>query len=445
MNRNVRHLEQKGLVLVAVLWVVMLLTTIVTTLGHTSLLDMKVCLVRTEETRCKWACRAGTETAIGVLNEDLRDSDCLTDLWSDNDTDFNDVALERCYFTVKVIDEAGKLNINTITRERLMNLEYMTDEIADAIIDWRDNDDTVSRSGAEAGYYESLPFAYTVRNGPLKTIRELLLVKGVTADLFFGEDTNLNGLLDYNERDGDESPPADDLDDELDEGWIAQLTCYSYDRNVDAAGNTRVNINEADEDRLTQSLGIKQSVAKWIVEQRPNNGYSSIADVINENSPEKPAAEEPSNRNRGRDSNEVQAEPLDMQTFYQIADKITISNEQQIPGRININTAPREVLAALFGDDDSAEQLAEDIIAHRDGLMYGMESIAELLDVESMNLSTFKQIANDITVRSDVFTIRCVATADRGNTTGTTVKTEAVVDRSSTPCRILYWHQGASF
>jgi type II secretory pathway component PulK len=134
-----------------------------------------------------------------------------------------------------------------------------------------------------------------------------------------------------------------------------------------------------------------------------------------------------------------------MQTFYQIADKITISNDQTVPGRINVNTAPREVLAALLGGDDQADLLAEDIIAHRDGLMYGMQSIAELLDVESMQLSTFKEIANYVTIRSDVFTISCVATADRGNTTGTTMRTVSVVDRGSTPCQILYWYQGPSY
>jgi len=61
-----------------------------------------------------------------------------------------------------------------------------------------------------------------------------------------------------------------------------------------------------------------------------------------------------------------------------------------------------------------------------------------------MNISKFKQIANFVTTRSDVFTIRCVTTADRNGTDGATLETEAVADRSSSPCKILYWYQGAS-
>jgi type II secretory pathway component PulK len=426
---------RKGLVLVMVLWVVVVLMAIVAVVGRASRLDMKVRLVNTEALRCRWACRAGIETAIGVLDEDTRESDNLLDYWSDNAEDFNDVGLEQCWFTVKVIDEASKLNVNTATKEQLLALPDMEEKIADAIIDWRDQDDTPSEGGVEGGYYENLPFGYAIRNGPFRTIRELLLVKDMTEELFYGEDTNLNKQLDYNERDGAESPPADNGDDELDEGWIAYLTCYSYDENVDAYGNKRVNINEADEGTLERSLGIRASQAKWIVENRRNNNYESIADLINKDSPEKPQ-----DRQEGGSD---EAEPLDLQTFDSIADKITVSNDDKVPGRVNMNTASKEVLTALLGGDQPAEDLAVNIMNYRDGLIGGMQSIAEIMQVESVDIDTFKEIAEHITTRSDVFTIRCVATADRNGTNGTTLRTEAVVDRSSRPCEVLYWYQGA--
>ncbi len=427
--------DRKGLVLVTVLWVVALLTVIVAVVGRSSRLDTKVCLARTEQLRCRWACRAGLETAIAVLNEDPRESDCLADLWSDNDEDFNDIELERCWFNVRVVDEAGKLNVNTATKEQLLELLYMTDEIADAIIDWRDNDDTPGEGGVEGGYYENLLFGYAIRNGPFRTIRELLLVKDVTAELLYGEDTNFNGELDYNERDGDESPPYDDRDDELDQGWIAYLTCYSADKNLDAGGNTRININEAAERQLQQSLGIKRSYAKWIVENRGKNNYNSIADLVNNNSPSQP-------QGSSRGSSD-ESEPLDLQTFSQIADKITVSNNKEIPGRVNINTAPRFVLTALLGGGDEGELLADEIITYRETLLEGMQSIGEVMNAGSMTVDTFKKIAEYVTTRSDVFTVRCFATADRGGLSGATLQTEVVVDRGSTPYEILYWYQGA--
>jgi len=408
--------DKKGLVLVTVLWLMVVLMAMVATVGRNSRLDTKVSFSRVEELRYKWACRAGIEKAIGILNEDTRESDCLTDLWSENEEDFNDIMLERCRFTVRVIDEASKLNINTATKEQLLGLPNMVEDIADAIIDWRDTDDIPGPAGAEAGYYENLQFRYMARNGPFRTIRELLMVKDVTEDLFFGEDTNFNGQLDYNERDGDASPPLDDEDDELDLGWIAYLTCYSYDNNTDASGNARVNINEADESQLESSLGITRNDANSIVQGRQNNEYQSIADLLG---------------------------VIDTQTFSQIADMITVSSEQKIPGKVNINTASEFVLAALLGGGDTADSIAQDIIAYRESLMYGMESIGELVQSGTVSIDNFKSIANYITTRSNVFTIRCVATSDRGETDGLTLQTEAVVDRTSSPYEILYWYQGA--
>ena len=276
--------DNKGLILVAVLWIVVLMTSIVAVLGQTSRLNMKMATATLGQTRCKWACRAGTEMAIGLLNEDLRATDCLMDLWSDNDEDYNDVPLERCSYSVRVTDEAGKLNINTATKDQLMALPYMESHIADAILDWRDGNEDPRAEGAEAGYYENLPFAYPIRNGPLKTIRELLQVKGMTKDLLYGEDTNLNGQLDYTEMDGELSPPADNGDDYLDEGWIAYLTCYSYEQNVDAQGQKRVNINEADEQQLQSQLGLSPGQARWIVQNR-GGGFQSVAHLVNDNSP----------------------------------------------------------------------------------------------------------------------------------------------------------------
>ena len=459
INKN-----KKALVLVGVLWIVALLTVIATSVGQNSRLDIKVSAVRTEELRCKWACRAGIEKAIGILNEDLRESDCLTDLWSDNHEDFNDISLERCWFSVKVIDESSRLNINTVTKQQLLELLYMEEDIADAIIDWRDGDDTPSTAGVEGGYYENLPIGYTIRNGPLKTIRELLMVKGVTEELLYGEDTNFNGLLDYNEQDGDESPPADNGDDVLDVGWIAYLTCYSYDKNTDAEGNQRVNINQANERQLQNSLEISRPQAQWIVERRQNNNFTSIADLLDNSSSQQSqqssqqpqqssqqpqqSSQQPQQSSQrgsqgGSQNSSQQTEPVDTQTFYQIADKITVDSASQIPGRVNINTASKWVLVALLGGSEANEQTAENIVAYRAGLVDGMHSIAELMSAGLVNSQTFRQIANNITTRSDVFTIRCFATADRGGVNGTTLQTEVVVDRNESPYTTLYWYQGA--
>ncbi len=382
--------NKKGLVLVAVLWVVAVLMVIVAAVGQTSRLDTKVCRgVRTEQLRCKWSCRAGIEKAIAVLNEDkeLGTSDSLTDLWSDNEEDLSNIKLERCWFDVIVVDEASKLNVNTATKEQLLGLWYMTEEIADAIIDWRDNDENPQTGGVEGGYYENLPFRYTIRNGPFKTIRELLLVKDVTPELLYGEDTNFNGQLDYNERDGDKSPPADDRDDELDEGWIAHLTCYSSGDNESGTGQTSGGTGQTSGGTGQTSGGTGQTSG--------GTGQTS-------------------------------------------------GGTGQTSAKVNVNTASDKVLAALLGGGDEAERTAQSIIAYRATLTDGIQNTSELVDETVVDRNAFEQIQNYLTTRSNVFTIRCIATADRNGLSGATLLTEVVVDRSSTPCKILYWYQGAN-
>jgi type II secretory pathway component PulK len=180
-------------------------------------------------------------------------------------------------------------------------------------------------------------------------------------------------------------------------------------------------------------LGLSEGHAKWIVENR-GGGFQSVGDLLTNQSPEKP----PQNSNNANN----QAQPIDRQTFAQIVDKITVSGEQKIPGKININTAPKEVLEALLGGNDQAEQLAESIVSQRSTLLYGFQTIGELLNVSSMTVSRFKNIANQITVRSDVFTVRCFAKAAVSEAT---LQTECVVDRGASPVTILYWYQGANY
>jgi len=97
---------------------------------------------------------------------------------------------------VKWDSESSRVNLNTASDERIRDtlLELFGDEsgrdagaVADAILDWRDDDDLVRINGAEASYYESVNVSYRPADGPFKALTELLLVKGVTERLFWGD------------------------------------------------------------------------------------------------------------------------------------------------------------------------------------------------------------------------------------------------------------------
>ena len=279
---NLKNIARsRALALVAVLWAVMLLTTMVAVIAKTARLDSRITIAGTEQIAGKWACRAALETAIAMLNEDSSTgtSDGVTDFWTLNPQYCELVEIPSSVFNIRFEDEAGKLNINTATVEQLFWLPYMTEEIADAIIDWRDEDDNPEMFGLESSYYLNLPHPYLIRNGPFRTIRELLLVEGVTPELFYGEDTNLNGRLDYNENDGDLHPPFDNGDGFLDPGWIAYLTCYSYE---DEETIGLVNVNSASEQVLTCLLGGNQSLAQNIIAYRlsQSEGILDIEELL---------------------------------------------------------------------------------------------------------------------------------------------------------------------
>ncbi|NLH15602.1 MAG: general secretion pathway protein GspK [Phycisphaerae bacterium] len=251
-----------GLVLIGVLWVMVLLDMLVFVIARTGRLDARISLSMEEKIRGKWAGRAGVETGIALLLEDEKDSDSLFDAWALSTADTNSVALDACTFSITVIDEAGKININSATKDQLMALPGMTDEISDCILDWRDNDDEVRANGAESAYYLNLPYPYQPRNGAFKTVRELLLVKGVSPQLVYGYGLIAETTSEYNA------------------GWVNYLTCYSYDNNNDADGNARININSASASQMEQQLGITAGQAQWIVQNRSYSSLGSLLDKI---------------------------------------------------------------------------------------------------------------------------------------------------------------------
>ena len=58
--------------------------------------------------------------------------------------------------------------------------------MADAILDWRDPNRLERLNGVESDYYLSQDIPYPSKDAPLDTIDELLLIRDVTQELFYG-------------------------------------------------------------------------------------------------------------------------------------------------------------------------------------------------------------------------------------------------------------------
>jgi general secretion pathway protein K len=89
-----------------------------------------------------------------------------------------------------------KVWLNLLSSEEFELTEEEAENIIEAIVDWIDEDDDVfGFGGAESSYYQSLENPYSPRNGPMEFVEELLLIKGITSELFYGTE-EVAGLVD---------------------------------------------------------------------------------------------------------------------------------------------------------------------------------------------------------------------------------------------------------
>lgn len=116
------------------------------------------------------------------------------------DGEWHEVQLWGAPVMVRVTDEGGKIPINfpasaydtklyPLLVHVLTNMGVELERasaIADAVVDWQDDDDEHRVNGAESDYYLSLPKPYIAKNARLDSLEELLLIKGVTPELYYG-------------------------------------------------------------------------------------------------------------------------------------------------------------------------------------------------------------------------------------------------------------------
>jgi len=424
--RRSRKIFAKASILVGLLWCVALLSLVVVGVLHTSRIDLMAVKNYGDRIQAHYLALAGIEKAKALLYQNAHDRSRSAknhsgELYNAPDQ-FRDVTFGRGKFRVfrrgrqdegggviyGITDEESRLNVNLATTDQLTNLSRMTPEIAASIVDWRGNGSTVTPGGANADYYLSLQPPYQPRHGPLQTVRELLLVRGVTRDLLFGNDRHQNGLLPAAGDGEDDS--LDTSAGDADAGWAGVFTVASTEKNVNAGGQDRVNVQTADESALTGVKGITSAMARAIVSYRGQNKFQSIADLLdvtasqNQNSGSNPNFGQ---ANSGQTQNSSGSGPssggkiISQDLLLQIADDITTADGQDLPGMININTAGLDVLACLPGVD---RQLAQAIISQRQSGGF-FSNTAELLKVGGITPALFKQIAPLVSARSETFRI----------------------------------------
>lgn len=103
-------------------------------------------------------------------------------------------------FSYSIEDERSKLNINTASEQELAVFfrsagldEAARSIVIDSIMDWKDANHEFHLNGAEDEYYMSLPEPYEAKDGNFDLVEELLLVRGVTPEFFYGSGSSEPG------------------------------------------------------------------------------------------------------------------------------------------------------------------------------------------------------------------------------------------------------------
>ncbi|MDH4266819.1 MAG: type II secretion system protein GspK [Deltaproteobacteria bacterium] len=270
-------LDEKGVVLIMVLWIIAILSVIAFEFSYAMRTEVKIVRNFQEELQLYALAEGGVERSIAELvykhdprvqmkRKALKSEEFPPEKkeWVTDGRDYR-LTFDPGVCSVKILGEAGKMNINLVSgillSKIITNLGVegeARDILVDSLLDWRDPDDLYRLNGAENDYYQSLPEPYECKNGNLDSIEELLLVRGVTPELFYGK----KGTL----PEGEEDEKTNRI------GLKDIFSIYALGEQVD--------INSATLPVLRFSLGLPSEMARAIIRARKEKVFENQQDLL---------------------------------------------------------------------------------------------------------------------------------------------------------------------
>ena len=209
---------EQGFALLAVMLVMALLGVVLAEFAYSMRLEGSMVRAHKESVMAGHLAEAGVQQAIleilsdarvSALTEDgqvvfYRQPPGQTELTRVPTLHRTRVPLGPGEFSYRIGDEEARLNVNLSAVERIERLLTelgvtgdARDVISDSLQDWKDANDEFRPHGAESDdYYLKLPTPYRARNAYLQDTAELLQVRGVTPELYWGAGDRA-GLADF--------------------------------------------------------------------------------------------------------------------------------------------------------------------------------------------------------------------------------------------------------
>src|SRR5271170_1381041 len=200
-----------GFALIIAMIAIIVLSMMAATLAISMKVEMTLARRANSEQQLLWLGRSGVELARYVLSQEMaipgEPYDSLNQIWAgglggpgETNSPLAGISLDNYQVgdgtvSIKIVDLGRKANINTASATELQQaLTVMgvdADDISvvsDSIQDWIGPVGPPRVAGAESDYYQNLTPSYYAKNAPMDDLSELLLVKGVTPEMYWGSD-----------------------------------------------------------------------------------------------------------------------------------------------------------------------------------------------------------------------------------------------------------------
>lgn len=276
--------RREGAALIVSIWVILILSLLISSMAFDMQVEANVAAYQRKRTKSQYLARAGMEWTMAVLSRkvtETQDEELQLEPDQDEQLVVASINLSRGVgvsgiakelgegkFIVDILPEESRRNVNVLSEE---DWEEILDQagventrwpdLIDCVMDWIDEDDNYRLHGAESddSFYQDRE--YEVKNAPLDTVDELLMIKGFDEALLYGGPDKKDDSIIY-------------------KGIAGWLTTW---------GDGKVNVNTASREVLLTLPNIEEDVIDRILEYRTgldaeantkDDGFRDIEEVI---------------------------------------------------------------------------------------------------------------------------------------------------------------------
>jgi general secretion pathway protein K len=302
MNDKKRRMNPRGVALLVTVAILSVLVAVSLETNRRSRATVTRAAIEQHRTMLTSMASSGVHAAMALLIRDKADSeiDSIQEAWSNPDivqAVVAELVFETGELSVAIQDEQGKIQVNALVQgsggrqynesQRLLWDRFLRvmgprlspdnpidpDAVICALKDWMDSEDDDSLSclnGAESDYYQGLTPPYPCRNGPIPHINDLMRIRGITANLFYGlpNERGISGYITAYRGEYAQSLPT---------GFAGKININTAEQPVLAA------MLPSGKEELAQALvdyRVEMSDSKYIHDLSSPSWYKQVAGLI---------------------------------------------------------------------------------------------------------------------------------------------------------------------